>query len=352
MIDGGEAIRKLALHMARYSGLTSLAKPVIGGIGAILMLHRVTAMPEKPNGFNRHLNIAPAFLDAVIADMKASGYAFVSMDEAVERIRAGGKGGRFATITADDGYRDNITEALPVLEKHGAPITIYIAPGLIDGDTYLWWDVIEDIVNASETLPLRTRGGQVTLDCSTPAKRLDAIMRLHNHLTLDVSEQDQNAVLRELAASSSIDPDASRLATLMNWEEIRAASRHPLVTIGAHTINHRNLKRLSEQSARHELEDVRHILKRQIEKVPRHLAYPYGYAAAVGGREVAMARDAGYVSAVTTRHGLLRAEHANHLHALPRISLNGRYQSVGHIRTMLSGVTTPLANAGKLLVTV
>ena len=55
---------------------------------------------------------------------------------------------------------------------------------------------------------------------------------------------------------------------------------------------------------------------------------------------------------MTTRHGVLRAEHANHLHALPRISVNGRYQRVAHIRTMLSGITTPLANAGKMLVTV
>ncbi|TGW07216.1 polysaccharide deacetylase, partial [Mesorhizobium sp. M2D.F.Ca.ET.145.01.1.1] len=56
--------------------------------------------------------------------------------------------------------------------------------------------------------------------------------------------------------------------------------------------------------------------------------------------------------AVTTRHGVLRAEHAGFLHALPRISVNGRYQSLHHIRTMLSGVTTPLANAGKMLVTI
>ena len=62
--------------------------------------------------------------------------------------------------------------------------------------------------------------------------------------------------------------------------------------------------------------------------------------------------QAGFVSAVTTRHGVLHAEHAEHLHALPRISVNGRYQRVAHIRTMLSGVTTPLANAGKMLVTV
>ena len=64
MIDGGEAIRKLALNVARFSGIAPLARPFASGIGAILMLHRVTAHPEKPNGVNRHLNIAPDFLDA------------------------------------------------------------------------------------------------------------------------------------------------------------------------------------------------------------------------------------------------------------------------------------------------
>ncbi|WP_296745129.1 polysaccharide deacetylase family protein [Mesorhizobium sp.] len=352
MIDGGEAIRKLALNLARYTGLAPLAKPFVGGIGAILMLHRVTATPEKPNGVNRHLNIAPRFLDMLIADMKAQGYAFVSLDEAIERIKAGGKGGQFATITADDAYRDNMTEALPVLEKHGAPITIYVAPGLIDGDADLWWNLIEDIVDQSPRLTLPSAGGPTVIECSTRGHKIEANARLHAWLTLDVREQDQGAALRELARSNGIDLDAGRPGTLMNWDEIRAMASHPLVTIGAHTVNHRNLKRLAEPEARHEIGDVRRILKERLGEEPRHFAYPYGYASAVGCREVGFARDAGYASAVTTRHGVLRAEHAGFPHALPRISVNGRYQSVAHIRTMLSGVTTPLANAGKMVVTI
>ncbi|RUV46611.1 polysaccharide deacetylase, partial [Mesorhizobium sp. M5C.F.Ca.IN.020.29.1.1] len=182
MIDGGEAIRKLALNVVRYTGLAPLAKPFVGGIGAILMLHRVTATPEKPDGVNRHLNIAPEFLDAVIADMKAHGYTFVTLDEAIERIKAGGKGGQFAAITADDAYRDNMTEALPVLEKHGAPVTIYVAPGLINGAADLWWEVVEDIVSARDRLILTTPNGPVTIDCSTPGRKLQAFARLHDYL--------------------------------------------------------------------------------------------------------------------------------------------------------------------------
>ncbi|RWM73214.1 MAG: polysaccharide deacetylase [Mesorhizobium sp.] len=351
MIDGGEAIRKLALNVVRYTGLAPLAKPFVGGIGAILMLHRVTATPEKPDSVNRHLNIAPEFLDAVIADMKVNGYTFVTLDEAIERIKAGGKDGQFAAITADDAYRDNMTEALPVLEKHGAPVTIYVAPGLINGAADLWWEVVEDIVSARDRLILTTPDGPVTIDCSTPGKKLQAFARLHDYLTLQVCEEDQRAVLRELARSNGIERDA-RQSTLMNWDEIRTMAGHPLVTIGAHTVNHRNLKRLPEADARHEVDDVRGILQAELGEAPRHFAYPYGYASAVGDREVGFARDAFYASAVTTRHGVLRAEHAGFLHALPRISLNGRYQSVAHIRTMLSGVTTPLANAGKMLVTI
>ncbi len=352
MIDGGEAIRKLALNMARFTGLAPLARSFIGGIGAILMLHRVTAAPEKPLGINRHLNIAPSFLDRLIDDMKGDGYIFVTLDEAIERIKAGAAGRRFATITADDAYRDNLTEALPILERHQAPITIYVAPALIDGDADLWWDVIDDIVNASDTLELAARSGPVTIDCSTAARKYQANRRLHDHLTREIGEEDRRRALHELARAAGVDPDLPRRNTLMDWDEIRAISQHPLVSIGAHTVNHFNLKRLDPDRARREMSDVICILEQETGTRPRHLAYPYGYASAVGAREVQMAREIGYASAVTTRHGVLRAGHAAHLHALPRISVNGRYQRVAHIRTMLSGVTTPLANNGRMLVTV
>jgi peptidoglycan/xylan/chitin deacetylase (PgdA/CDA1 family) len=352
MIDGGEAIRKFALNLARFSGLAPLAKPFVGGIGAILMLHRVTASPERPHGVNRHLTISPAFLDELITDMKASGYVFVSMDEAVARIRDGRSGQYFAALTADDAYRDNLTEALPVLEKHQAPMTIYVAPGLIDGATDLWWDVIEDIVDAGGVLSLPVGDGNAGIDCTSSDKRVEANCQLHAYLTRVVPENRVTEVVRALAKEKGVDPDAPRRRTLMNWDEIRTIDAHPLITIGAHSIHHHNLKRLSEEDARREIADVRTVLEERLGRVPDHFAYPYGYARAACVREVRLAREAGYVSAVTTRHGVLHPEHANFLHALPRISVNGRYQNVAHIRTMLSGVTTPLANAGKVVVTV
>lgn len=352
MIDGGETIRKLVLGAAAYSGLAALARQIIGGMGAVLMLHRVTALPETPASVNQGLCITPAFLDALLGDMKAMGYEFVTLDEAVERIRAGGKTGLFATITSDDGYRDNLTEALPVFEKHETPFIIYVAPALIDGTVDIWWQVIEDIALACDAIHLKTAQGEARLDCSTAAAKTRAIARLHSHLAEEVREEDQRSVLRELAAFAGIDADAPRRQTLMNWDEVRTIAAHPLGSIGAHTVHHYNLARLSRDTALTELVDGARIIGKHIGETPRHLAYPYGSAKAVGAREVELAQEAGYVSAVTTRHGLLQPAHSAHLHALPRISVNGRYQNVDYIRTMLSGVTTPMANRGKRLVTV
>lgn len=352
MIDRGETARKLALNFARFSGLAPLARPFASGIGAVLMLHRVTAHPRKPNGVNRHLNIAPDFLDVVIADMKRNGYSFVSIDEAIDRIVTRTHTEKFATVTADDAYRDNLTEALPVLEKHETPITIYVAPSLINGTSDLWWELVEDIVAARDYIYVPTADGRVRLDCSTPSRKYGSNSFLFDYLTQKVREDEQRDIVRMLAASVGVDFDQPRREMLMTWEEVRTVASHPLATIGAHTVNHYNLKRLSEEKAYSEMADSAQILNFELGETPRHLAYPYGYPAAVCKREVALAKAAGFVSAVTTRHGVLRAEHAGHLHALPRISVNGRYQNVGHIRTMLSGVTTPLANSGKMLVTV
>ena len=351
MIDRGELLRKLALNMARYTGVGALAGRFTAGAGAILMLHRVTNDAPNPCGFNRHLAITPEFLDAVLTEMSVLGFQFVPMDEVPDRL-ASRATERFLAITADDGYRDNLTCALPVLERHAAPMTIYVAPALIEGTVDLWWDLLEDIVCHSGRIQLDTSAGRLSLDCTTPADKFRANVTVHNYLTMELPEEEQRRVIRELAASSGVDHARPSRDTLMNWDEVRRAAAHPLLTIGAHTLSHYNLKRLSEERARREMSDGAKYLEIETGAAPRHLAYPYGYASAVGAREAAIAKELGFATAVTTRHGVLYPDHRNHLLALPRISVNGRYQQVSHVRTMVNGVTTAISNRGRALVTV
>jgi len=351
MFDGRELARKLFMNVARYSGLASALTSRLAGIGTILMLHRVSHVPSTELGLNSHLGITPGFLDAVLTTMKRMGYEFVSMDEAVQRVARGGSGRRFAAITLDDGYLDNLTHALPVFEAHETPFTIYVAPALTERRMGLWWEMVEDIVTRRDWLVYLTEQGKVSLDCSTREGKLEAARHLQEHLTTHVAEQDQQAWLAELVAPGRSGDARSRCSEIMNWDEIRRISAHPLGAIGAHTVNHYNLRRLRAAEAEWEIAASRDIIAIETGTAPRHFAYPYGYENAVGQREVMLVREAGYASAVTTRHGMLQTGHRDHLQALPRLSINGRYQQIGYVRTMLSGLTV-LAESRKRLVTV
>ena len=352
MIDNAEHFRKLLLNSLRFSGISRISKPFFGGQGVILMLHRVTAAPGTPLGFNRHLSVTPDFLDRLLAEMQAQGFAFVSLDEAIDRIGKAGRNERFATITLDDGYRDNLIEALPVFEKHQTPFSVFIAPGLVEGKAELWWDLVEAVVTKRDRLILNTARGRVYVDCSTRAKKAHANHQISNYLTLDIPEEDLTATVRDLAGAAGIDYAEHRKSALMGWDEIRTIAANPLCTIGAHTVHHHNLRRLSADKALKEMSDSALILELELGETPRHLAYPYGYPAAVGEREAEIAKAAGFVSGLTTRHGTIQRGHVRHLHALPRMSVNGRYQKLGYMTAMLSGITTPIANRGRTLVTV
>lgn len=65
---------------------------------------------------------------------------------------------------------------------------------------------------------------------------------------------------------------------------------------------------------------------------------------ASGPRDFRLIAEAGFAAAVTTRKGLLKARHVAELTALPRLSLNGSYQELRHVETLLSGVPFSLWN--------
>lgn len=335
---------KLVLGAARWSGAAALARPFLAGSGAILMLHRVTNQNWSPLGLNAGLTITPDFLDEVLTRIRQRGQPIVSMDEMLEAINAG-RSHQVVAITADDAYLDNLTEALPVFEAHDAPFTVYVAPGLISGEILPWWEVAEEIVMERKELRLPDGGSEIVLSCQTMTEKRVAARRLMQWLANDVPEAQQQDILRQLGGV------AGPKRRFMNWDEVRLLGRHPLVTLGAHTVHHFALARLDAAQALAEMQGSASIIAAETGSRPRHFAYPYGHAAQAGAREVELARQAGFATAVTTRHGVLIAQNALHPHALPRISVNGNFQNFSALATLLSGLTTPLANRGRRLVT-
>ena len=130
----------------------------------------------------------------------------------------------------------------------------------------------------------------------------------------------------------------------MSWDELKAFAADPLVTIGAHTITHSNLAKQSEEAALRELATSRADLEAALGRPVVHLAYPYGDRFAAGPREFALARTAGFKTAVTTRPGMTYTASADHLTALQRVSLNGNFQDLRILPVLTSGAATALWN--------
>jgi peptidoglycan/xylan/chitin deacetylase (PgdA/CDA1 family) len=130
----------------------------------------------------------------------------------------------------------------------------------------------------------------------------------------------------------------------MHWHELSELAADPLVTIGAHTVNHPRLRTAREAVARHEMAESASRIEAVLGIRPAHFAYPFGDPTSAGPREFALARELGFKTAVTTRPGVLFPEHREHLTALPRISLNGEFQRLRYLRVLTSGAATALWN--------
>ena len=130
----------------------------------------------------------------------------------------------------------------------------------------------------------------------------------------------------------------------MTWQELARLAADPLVTIGAHTVNHVMLAKVPDETVAAELANSRDVIEAALGVRPWHFAYPVGDPTSAGTREFRIAAELGYKTAVTTRPGALFAGHSDHLLALPRISLNGEYQQPRYAKVLISGAATALWN--------
>jgi peptidoglycan/xylan/chitin deacetylase (PgdA/CDA1 family) len=327
-----------------FTGAHVLLRPILSGVGAIFMLHHVR--PRRDDAFqpNRHLEVAPEFLRAMLSHLRARDIDIVTMDEVHRRLLERRFTRRFACFTLDDGYRDNRDFALPVMREFDAPLTVYATSDFAEGDGRLWWIALEMAVARADTIETGIGGAAIRLDTSTPAAKQAAFERLHGWLRGLPGEHDVRREIAALCARHGVDETAIGRELCMSWDELKAFACDPLVTIGAHSITHCNLARQSEETAHREMATSRARIEDALQRPVLHLAYPYGDRDAAGPREFALAAAAGFKTAVTTRPGMLFPESAGHLTALPRVSLNGNYQDEHVLPVLTSGAATAMWN--------
>ena len=322
-----------ALWLSRLSGLV---RALSSSRGVIFTLHRV--LPDAPAPFspNAILQLQPGFLDFTLGRLRELGVDIVSLDEALERLRADRKPKPFAVLTFDDGYRDNLVHALPILQKHQAPFTVYVPPAFVDATGEIWWQSIEDIIASQDAIRFNRSGEEVRLETGTLAQKHEAFHALYWHMR-KMPEEERLVLIRRFAADHCYDLAQQCRELIMNWGELQMLGADPLCTIGAHTVHHYELAKLSAPQASDEMARSADILEQRFGRRPAHLSYPLGGPLSAGQREFQIAHELGFASAVTTRPGGLYRRHLQMLHALPRVSLNGLFQERRYVDVFATG---------------
>lgn len=339
-----KAVLRAGFETLYFTGAHRLLRPLLGGVGAILTLHHVR--PPRPDAFqpNQLLEVTPRFLDDVLGFLRRARIDIVTLDEMHRRLVECDFRRRFVCLTFDDGYRDNLRYALPILKKHGAPFTIYIPTSFPDRLGELWWLTLERVIARQTRVALVMDGEDRRYDCNSTEAKYELFEHIYWWLRSLPEEDELRRAVRDLSIRYHVDDKAMCDELCMTWGEIEQVAADPLATIGAHTVNHVMLRKASDEAARREMQNSAAVIEAALGKRPQHFSYPVGDRTSAGPREFRIAAELGFKTAVTTRPGVLFAKHAAHLTALPRLSLNGEYQQKRYAKVLMSGAATAVWN--------
>jgi peptidoglycan/xylan/chitin deacetylase (PgdA/CDA1 family) len=214
--------------------------------------------------------LTPRRLEALVDHLRGAGYRFVALEE----IEGGLPAGRYAAITFDDGYANNLA-ALDILRAHEVPSTIFVATANLDTDRRYWWDAV---------YMERRRQGRSAAEIDRELEWL--------------TPQPAQELDRYLRAELGDEVFASRggLDRVLTSAEARTLAAERLVSLGNHTVDHLVLPGLDDAAIREQLVSAQATLATLGGSAPPSIAYPEG---AYDDRVVRIAREAGFRVGVT-----------------------------------------------------
>jgi peptidoglycan/xylan/chitin deacetylase (PgdA/CDA1 family) len=270
----GALARDVAGAALHWSGLGRAFEIVARPAGAIILMYHSISREDLAEFVDPPNRMSPALFERQMAFLSAH-RRVVPLSTVVRQIESGlSPLSGTVCITFDDGYRDNLTTAAPILEKYKLPATLFLATGYVERGEAQWADTLywlfkhrsRDIVSVS-SIGL----GETNLAMSTglaAARRL-----LHGHL-LESGQEDRVRLLNEI--ERQLCPAGKRPRLTLNWDEVRELRRrYPFFEIGGHTRDHIDLQTHRGETARSQIKACADDLQRELGAEPRHFSFPY-----------------------------------------------------------------------------
>jgi peptidoglycan/xylan/chitin deacetylase (PgdA/CDA1 family) len=282
------------------------------------MYHRVADLRNDPH----LLAVTPKHF-AEQMEVIRSHYMSIRLQQLVKALRDGKVLTRAVVVTFDDGYADNLHEAMPLLERYDIPATMFVTAGQVGSQREFWWDELDRLLLQPGILPAKLRlnvnGNTFESQLGEASTYTEADYQRDRgwHIAREDDPGPRQHLFRKLLAAMSTLPGGERkgvLDQLLAWagpgpagrsthqnlsiDELIQLQKCDLAEIGAHTMTHPKLANIPAAQQRSEIKQSKQALEAILSRPVTSFAFPFGSSAP---ETVAMVRDEGFVCACSTR---------------------------------------------------
>jgi peptidoglycan/xylan/chitin deacetylase (PgdA/CDA1 family) len=275
--------------------------------GVVLLYHRVLPEAECAQSFSsRAIIVSPATFERHLRFLRRH-FEVLGPEEFREWLLNGRVYSRPpCLITFDDGWKDNLTHARPLLKALSIPAVIFLPTDYIGTGKAFWQERLSRLLfrlgrqPALRQHPLVARHGLADLFAarhSELADRASALARSFKNSKSEVAE----SIIVEVTAALAGNDDPTDVDTYLSWDDVQTL-RPDGITFGSHTVSHRILTQIDPVAVTEELTESRRVLEQRLNAPVHFLAYPNGNHDAETCKR---ARQAGYELAFTTIPGVV-----------------------------------------------
>lgn len=289
----------------------------------ILLYHRTANLARDP----QLLSVTPSHFDQHLEVIRRL-YAPISLHGLVAHLGGDNVPHRGVVVTFDDGYADNLHQARPLLEQHQVPATVFVAAGAVGRQQEFWWDDLERVLLEPGPLPerlaltIQSTHHEWSLSVASPGDA--SLLEMAWDVSMPTAPTARHTLYRELSERiRPLPPDVRQdvVRRVLEWAGTPVSGRPDrlalsqaelpklvaggLVEIGAHTMTHPVLSKISPADQQSEIRRGKEALEGWLGRPVTSFAYPYGTRSDYTRETVALVQAAGFTCACSNFEGVV-----------------------------------------------
>jgi peptidoglycan/xylan/chitin deacetylase (PgdA/CDA1 family) len=330
---------KKILNIEPFRSMAGVAGGFYLGQGTALMYHRIQEKKAFAEDFSLNQILS---VDTGSFDQQMSYLAKKLKPLSIQEYLNTEPDPRHVLVTFDDGYLDNFTNALPILNKYKIPACFFITTGFVSGSHFPWWLILEKALKKSMLKSVSVDAREFQLETLEEKEVLFSVL-----VGQFKKESDQEAFLENILSKLGVSRgDLDFEGTFMSWDDLKKFSSHELVTIGAHSVSHPSLSTLNEDEVREEINSSKSTLEKNLSIKINYFAYPYGGKESVSNAVYKASRNLEFGASFTTLEGHIQSKNQAFRQMFPRIMVTSD-DNLKSFEYKLSGVYAMLRQRGR-----